>query len=52
MIVTLPDGYNSTPIEQIGNTVKLACASPGKEHMIRWVYIDQLKIAVRVGKTR
>lgn len=50
MIITLPDGFNghteifySTPIDRIGDTVKLACASPGKEYMIRWVYIDQLK---------
>ncbi len=53
-IVTLPDGFNgdietfcSMPIEQIGNTVKLSCASVGKEYMIRWVHIDQLEAAVR-----
>ena len=54
MIITLPDGFNghteifySTPIDRIGDTVKLACASPGKEYMIRWVYINQLEATVR-----
>ncbi len=53
-IVTLPDGFNghteifySTPIDKIGDTVKLSCASVGKECMIRWVHIDQLKSVVR-----
>ncbi len=46
-LVTLPDGFNghteiSMPIDRIGDTVKLSCASVGKEYMIRWVHIDQL----------
>ncbi len=52
-IVTLPNGFNgdvetfySMPIDKIGNTVKLSCASVGKEYMIRWVHIDQLEATV------
>ena len=52
-IVTLPDGFSghteifhSAPIDKMGDTVKLSCASVGKEYMIRWVHIDQLKAAM------
>jgi len=48
--ITLPDGYNghtkqfyAEPVETNGMTVKLRCATPGKEYMFRWAYMDEVK---------
>ncbi|MHB1641958.1 MAG: hypothetical protein ACYCS8_04785 [Acidithiobacillus sp.] len=49
-IVSVPDGYNghtvrmcADPIEEWADgTVKLRCAVPGKEYLIRWIGKDQL----------
>lgn len=48
--VLVPDGYNghtalvyADPVEEWPDgTVKLRCAVPGKEHLIRWIGKDQL----------
>ncbi len=48
--VVVPDGYNghttlmyADPIEEWPDgTVKLRCAVPGKEYLIRWIGKDQL----------
>ncbi len=49
-IIILPDGYNghtemfySVPIERTGDVVKLSCARPGKEYMVRWICVQQLE---------
>lgn len=46
--ITLPDGYNGHTVkcytgvlEEMGNTVKLQVAEPGKEYMIKWCYKDR-----------
>jgi len=43
--VTLADGYNghtarfyTKPLETDGDLVKLACAEPGREYLIRWAH--------------
>jgi hypothetical protein len=42
-VVELPDGFNGAtmafyadPVEVDGQLIKLQCAIPGKEHLIRW----------------
>ena len=48
--VLVPDGYNghtvrvyTDPVEEWPDgTVKLRCAVPGKEYLIRWIGKDQL----------
>ena len=48
--VLVPDGYNghtalvyADPVEEWPDgTVKLRCAVPGKEHLIRWIGKDKL----------
>lgn len=48
--VVVPDGYNghtvrmyADPIEEWADgTVKLRCATPGKEYLVRWIGEDQL----------
>lgn len=52
--VTMPDGYNGhtdkflvAPIETDGHLAKLACATPGKEYMIRWVRKSDIKKALK-----
>ncbi|BDB13343.1 hypothetical protein [Acidithiobacillus ferrooxidans] len=48
--VLVPDGYNghtvrmcADPLEEWPDgTVKLRCAMPGKEYLIRWIGKDQL----------
>ena len=43
--IALPDGYNGhslrfyvKPLEVDGHMLKLQCAEPGKEYLIRWVH--------------
>lgn len=43
--ITIPDGYAghtvtvyAKPIKRDGDLVKLRCAEPGKEWMIKWAY--------------
>jgi hypothetical protein len=47
-VLPLPDGYNghtetfhAEPIDSDAACIKLRCASPGKEYMIRWVSRDE-----------
>ncbi len=48
--VSVPDGYNGHTVrmcvdsieEWADGTVKLRCAVPGKEYLIRWIGKDQL----------
>lgn len=42
-VISLPDGYNGDtalfyvePLEEDTTSVKLRCAEPGKEYLIRW----------------
>ena len=53
-VIQLPDGYNGTvrsfcaaPIERDGRLLKLRCANPGDEHLIRWVHLDDYRNALR-----
>lgn len=55
--ITLSDGYNghtarfySRPIAIDGNLVKLQCAEPGKEYMIRWASIEEVKKQIHVAQ--
>lgn len=48
--VELPDGFNGStmlfyvePIEKDGHLVKLKCAVPGKEYLIRWIGRSELQ---------
>lgn len=50
-IIELPNGYNGhtmkfyvEPIERDGDLVKLRCAEPGKQFLIRWAYADQVEL--------
>ncbi|MCA7889079.1 hypothetical protein LGM58_38520 [Burkholderia contaminans] len=52
-VVTLPDGYNghtlrfyADPVVVDGETVKLRCAEPGKEHMTVWRSAAEVRDAV------
>ena len=47
--VLLDDGYNGSkvlfntnPLEVDGDLVKLSCAEPGKEYLIRWVLLEDV----------
>jgi hypothetical protein len=51
--VVLPNGFNghtrvffADPVEEMGDTVKVSCATPGDEYMFRW--IDKGELADRV----
>lgn len=53
-IITLPDGWNghteqfhSIPFEVKGTTAKLNCATKGKEYIIRWIDLADLKLAIQ-----
>ncbi len=56
--VVVPDGYNghtvlmyADPIEEWADgTVKLRCALPGKEYLIRWIGKDQLAILLEAQR--
>ncbi len=48
--IRLADGYNGhtmlfyrEPLVREGNFVKLRCAEPGKEYLIRWAHVAYLK---------
>jgi len=52
--VIMPDGFgadtvklHTTPLETDGHLVKLACATPGKEYMIRWARKSDLEKALK-----
>lgn len=54
--ITLPAGYNgdtmpffAEPIVVDGELVKLRCAEPGKEFLIRWAYASDVVKARHVG---
>ena len=61
-IIKLPDGYNghtevfdTTPVEVYGDLVKLRCATPGKEYLIRWVLksdVDAQKQKAEIARIR
>ncbi len=56
--VVVPDGYSghtvlmyADPIEEWADgTVKLRCALPGKEYLIRWIGKDQLAILLEAQR--
>ena len=56
--VVVPDGYSghtvlryADPIEERPDgTVKLRCALPGKEYLIRWIGKDQLAILLEAQR--
>ena len=55
--LTFPDGYNghvlqfdSEPIEEDLNCVKLRCVTKGKEHFTRWVSIQEYNHKMIVWK--
>lgn len=55
--ITLPDGYNghtarfySRPIAIDGDLVKLQCAELGKEYMIRWASIEEVKKEIHAAQ--
>lgn len=57
--ITLPDGYNghtaksyTEPVQRDGNLVKLMCAEPGKEYMIRWAEYAKLQTAIALELTQ
>ncbi len=50
----LPDGYNghtvrlyTEPLEINGDSIKLACAEDGREHMIRWARKSDVEKALK-----
>ncbi len=50
--IFLPDGYNGhtvklfvEPLEIEGDLVKLGCAEPGREYLIRWTTQDEIAAA-------
>lgn len=53
-IITVADGYNGDlidlyvkPIAHDGDMLKLRCAEPGKEYMVRWIRCADWESAVR-----
>lgn len=58
LTVTLPDGFgagtvklHTTPLKTDGRLVKLACAAPGKEYMIRWARKSDVEKALKEQST-
>src|ERR1039457_2595156 len=52
--VTLPDGFGgstrtffSVPLEKDGDLVKLRCADPGCEYLIKWARASELSAAIQ-----
>ncbi len=59
MIVHFPDGYNgdvvalhAKPIRVDGNLALLRCADKGREHLIRWVHVNDLEAKVSALEER
>lgn len=59
MIVHFPDGYNgdvvalhAEPIRVDGNQALLRCADKGREHLIRWVHVNDLEAKVSALEER
>lgn len=55
--ITLLDGYNgdtakfyTRPLAIDGDLIKLQCAEPGKEYMIRWATIEEVKQEIHKAK--
>ena len=59
MIVHFPDGYqgdvvalHAKPIRVDGNMALLRCADKGREHLIRWVHVNDLEDKVSALEER
>ena len=59
MIVHFPDGYHgdvvalhAKPIRVDGNLALLRCADKGREHLIRWVHVNDLEAKVSALEER